>query len=136
MHFSLISITQSVLDIPSIESVTVSTKDGEITVGPNHEPLISALKPGVLIVRHEGKEERFAIGGGVLETDGGKLTILSDMVAGASAIDLAEIEKKHAQLHDELEAYKQNHETIDMETLVEMEQEYLKESAKMQLLGK
>ena len=133
MRFSLISISQNVLSLESIENVTVPTKDGEITVGPHHEPLISALKPGVLIVRHDGTEERFAIGGGVLETNGESCNILSDMVAGASSIDLNEIEKRHVALHTEMEAYRANNETVDMETLVEMEQEYLREAAKIQL---
>lgn len=62
MHFTLVSISRKVLDLPIIEWVTIPTRDGEITVLPNHEPLITALTPGVLIVRTDGKENSYAIG--------------------------------------------------------------------------
>jgi F0F1-type ATP synthase epsilon subunit len=51
MKFSLISIKKKILDTEKIESVSVPTKDGTITILPNHEPLISALKPGILMVK-------------------------------------------------------------------------------------
>ena len=55
MHFTLVSISRKALDFPSIEYVTIPTRGGEITILPNHEALITALSPGVLIVRVDGK---------------------------------------------------------------------------------
>ena len=62
MQFTLVSITRKALDLPDIESVTIPTRDGEITVLPNHELLITALVPGVLVVRSDGKNIPYAIG--------------------------------------------------------------------------
>lgn len=62
MHLTLVSIVRKVLDLPAIESVTIPTRDGEITILPNHEPLITALVPGILIVRADGSDSSYAIG--------------------------------------------------------------------------
>lgn len=62
MHLTLISISRKVLDLPSIESITIPTRDGEITVLPSHEPLITALVPGILVVSENGNTTSYAIG--------------------------------------------------------------------------
>lgn len=53
MSFTLTSITGNALKTDGFEKLTVSTLDGIITVLPGHEPLISALHPGVLSVWFE-----------------------------------------------------------------------------------
>ncbi len=62
MHFTLVSIIKKVLDLPAIEWITIPTRNGEITVYPNHEALITALIPGILIVRTNGINTPYAIG--------------------------------------------------------------------------
>lgn len=62
MQFTLVSIARKAFDLPVVESVTIPTLDGEITILPNHEPLITALVPGVLVVHALGKETFYAIG--------------------------------------------------------------------------
>ena len=63
MKFTLTSITGIALTTDALESLTVPTLDGVITVLPGHMALITALKPGILEVHYEGKITRFAIGG-------------------------------------------------------------------------
>jgi len=48
-------------------SVTLPGVNGEMTVLKNHEPLITTLKAGTIVVRTEGNEKTFAIESGVLE---------------------------------------------------------------------
>ncbi|MFB0965701.1 MAG: ATP synthase F1 subunit epsilon, partial [Patescibacteria group bacterium] len=97
MRFSLISIAKKVLET-EIASVTLPTKTGTITVLPKHEPLVAALTPGVLSVTVEGKVQSFAIGGGVLETDGENVSVLADRVEECASIDteVANQRKKEA----------------------------------------
>ncbi len=97
MRFSLISITKKVLVSEETESVTLPTKNGIITVLPRHEPLVSALNPGVLSVTYGGKTERFAVGRGVFETDGENVTVLADMVESGENSDAEEAEKRKAE---------------------------------------
>ncbi|EKD30182.1 MAG: F0F1 ATP synthase subunit epsilon [uncultured bacterium (gcode 4)] len=133
MHLTLVSISRKVLDLPSIEWVTIPTRDGEITVLPNHEPLITALTPGILIVRTDGKESSYAIGGGVAEITANSVTITADMVEDGENLDIEAIRAKKEEARTLLGEYKSKGDVTDMETYIELEQQFLKESAKEQL---
>ncbi len=61
-----------------VDSVTIPTKSGEITVLPEHEDLIAQLGSGELVYRKGGKETLIAITGGVLEINGENLTLLAE----------------------------------------------------------
>ena len=50
-----------------VDSVTLPTTSGEITVLPNHAGLISELKSGTIYARTGGTEQAFPIVGGFLE---------------------------------------------------------------------
>lgn len=131
MRFSLISITKKVLEA-DVTSVTLPTKTGTITVLPKHEPLVAALNPGVLSVTVEGKVQSFAIGGGVLETDGENVSVLADMVeAGASIDSEAAIQRKNEAARLLKEARDAG--STDMESLIALEEEYMKEEARVKL---
>jgi F0F1-type ATP synthase epsilon subunit len=62
MKFILVSIKEKVLDLPKIEWLTIPTQGGEITILPNHEPLITSLVPGILIVHSNEMHTSYAIG--------------------------------------------------------------------------
>lgn len=60
-----------------VDSVTLPTTSGVITVLPNHTPLISALGLGVVRAKAGGKEFPFEIQGGFMEvTPDSRLTVL------------------------------------------------------------
>ncbi|PIQ68839.1 MAG: hypothetical protein COV91_02070 [Candidatus Taylorbacteria bacterium CG11_big_fil_rev_8_21_14_0_20_46_11] len=60
-----------------VDSVTLPTVTGEITVLPKHAPLISHLTQGKIRTRFEGKDTTFDIAGGFMEVDAdSRLTIL------------------------------------------------------------
>ncbi len=62
-----------------VDSVTLPTKAGEITVLPNHVPLISHLAKGTIRARFEGQQKPFEIDGGFMEvTPDSRLTVLLD----------------------------------------------------------
>ena len=59
------------------------TKSGEITVLPNHRPLLTSLKPGVIrIIDKDSSEKFFEVHSGFLEVKKNKertfLTVLVD----------------------------------------------------------
>lgn len=133
MQFTLVSITRKVLDLPAIEWVTIPTRDGEITVLPSHEPLITALIPGILIIRADGKESSFALGGGVAEINALSVIITADMVEDGVNLDIDAIRTKKEEAQKLLEEYKNKGDAMDMDAYVELEQQFLKESAREQL---
>jgi F-type H+-transporting ATPase subunit epsilon len=62
-----------------VDSVTLPTKVGEITVLPHHVPLISHLSRGLIRAKVEGQQKSFDISGGFMEvTPDSRLTILLD----------------------------------------------------------
>lgn len=77
-----------------IRQVTVPTTSGEITVLPDHIPLISVLKPGVLeIVSGEKDLEIISVSGGFIEVLKDKIVILADTAERAAELDEARIEE-------------------------------------------
>jgi len=69
------------------DSVTVPTASGEAGILPNHAPLVSALKPGILSYTTHGKTERLAIAGGFLEVNHDKVSVLAGAAQSADEID-------------------------------------------------
>ena len=57
-------------------SITLKTTDGEITVLPNHEPIVANLVPGAITVRTKEGPQNFEIDGGVLEVSNNQVTVL------------------------------------------------------------
>ena len=80
MNLKLVTLGGVKLDEP-VYSVTIPTIDGEISVLPSHEPLVTVAKDGVITVRRNKEtqeEEFFAISGGVVKIDHSSVQILVD----------------------------------------------------------
>ncbi len=73
-----------------VDFVTVTTASGEASILPNHAPLISALKPGILTYSLKGAATRLAVRGGFVEVKSDKVAVLADSAEAAEDIDLAE----------------------------------------------
>ena len=70
--------------------VFAPASQGEIGVAPRHAPLLSLLKPGEVRVRTpDGQEHFFFVGGGAIEVQPKKVTVLADTALRAKDIDEA-----------------------------------------------
>src|SRR5450631_2752185 len=70
--------------------VFLPASEGEIGVTPRHAPLLTLLKPGEVRVQPpEGDEQLFYVGGGALEIQPNKVTVLADTAARAKDLDEA-----------------------------------------------
>lgn len=77
----------------SVDSVTLPTMMGEITILPNHIPLVSALIPGAVMVRQKGEEKFLAVSGGFIEVrSGSEVVVLADTAERAEELVVADIE--------------------------------------------
>lgn len=72
--------------------VVVPGMAGEMGILPNHAPLLSTLKFGILKVRYKGEEEIFTIAGGVIEVQPDLITVLADRAENVGEIDVARAE--------------------------------------------
>ena len=77
---------------------------GEMGVLPNHAPLLSTLKFGILKVRYQGKEEVFTVAGGVVEVQPDIVTVLADAAENVEEIDVARAEASRRRAEEYLKA--------------------------------
>jgi len=78
---------------------TLPTPDGQITILPNHMPLISLLSPGEIVLKIDGKEHILVTEGGIAEIANNTVKILADTAEDINSLDQLKIEeaKKHAE---------------------------------------
>jgi len=61
---------------------------GELGIAPRHAPLLTLLKPGeVRVQTADGTEQHFFVGGGALEVQPNKVTVLADTALRAKDLD-------------------------------------------------
>jgi F-type H+-transporting ATPase subunit epsilon len=82
-----------------VDTVIAPGSQGELGILPGHAPLLTALKPGMLTVRHGGEEVAMFVNGGFLEVMQDKVVVLADVAERAEEIDVAKAEeaKRHAE---------------------------------------
>lgn len=86
LHLKVITPRKIVID-KQVNSVSVPTADGEITILPHHAHLFSLLIEGIVKIRIDNNEDALAIGGGYLETNGETVTVLVSKAYGQDEID-------------------------------------------------
>ena len=72
---------------------------GEMGILPHHAPVLTTLKYGVVKVRSAGKEQIFAVAGGVAEVQPDIVTVLADAAENVEEIDVvrAQFARKRAE---------------------------------------
>ncbi len=81
------------------DMIIVPGIQGEMGILPNHAPLLSTLKFGILKVRYKGQEIIFTISGGVIEVQPDLVTVMADAAENVQEIDIsrAEAAKRRAE---------------------------------------
>lgn len=72
----------------AVDEVVLPGLTGELGVLPDHEPLITQLKTGVLTYRQGGAQQKLHISGGFAEVLGDKVSVLSDIAEKPEDIDV------------------------------------------------
>lgn len=98
LNLEIVTPEKRVLDT-TVDSVTIPTASGEVGILPNHAPLISSLKPGILSYSKGGSTDKMVIAGGFIEVGVNKVTILADVAETADEIDsdAAKLEQAEAE---------------------------------------
>jgi len=101
-----------------VEQVTFPTTEGELTVLPEHVPLIASLASGDVVAVANGEHIPVAIVGGFVEVKQENkettVAILADFAEPVSALSDALIEKAKARA-EELRKQMENKEVVDFE---------------------
>ena len=82
-----------------VDIVILPGASGEMGILPHHAPVLTILKYGVIKIRKDGKEELFAVAGGMAEVQPDIVTILADAAENVEDIDItrAQAAKKRAE---------------------------------------
>lgn len=77
-----------------VDSVTVPTTSGEVTILKNHIPLVSKIQAGEIRTKIGSEEHLLAVSTGFLEVrPGNEVVILADTAERADELDLKKIEE-------------------------------------------
>lgn len=75
---------------------------GEMGILPNHSPVLSVLKFGVIRVRSQGEDQYFAVAGGVAEVQPDQVTVLADAAENVEEIDVRRAEEARRRAEEAL----------------------------------
>lgn len=115
----------------TVDAVTVPTANGEVGILPNHAPLISTLKPGILSYSRGGAQEKLVVSGGFVEVNTDKVSVLADVAETAEDIDLDAARQEREATEKALGAWSGS------ESDFEIEKEKLERAqARLQLAGR
>jgi len=106
-----------------VDSVTLETVEGQITILPNHIPLVSQLKVGEAMVINNGKSESMAIAGGFVEVGNNRILILADRAERAEEIDILRAEEAHKRAEEKLAEFKNRDDVEYVNLAAQLEKE-------------
>ncbi|OQA03153.1 MAG: ATP synthase epsilon chain [bacterium ADurb.Bin400] len=107
--------------------VILPTPDGQIAVLANHEPVISVLSPGEIIVKQGNKEHFLATEGGIVEIANNLVKVLADTAEDVDSLDELKIEEAKKAAQQRLADVRNDEEYA--ETLAQLEKQIAKISA-------
>jgi F-type H+-transporting ATPase subunit epsilon len=83
--------------------VFAPASQGDLGIAPRHAPLLTLLKPGEVTVQTpEGERHHFFVGGGALEVQPNKVTVLADTAIRAKDLDEAAAMQAKQRVEDAL----------------------------------
>ena len=119
-----IATPERVLLKEQVLQATVPTASGEVTILPEHIPLVSILKPGVIDIRLlNGETVLMSVSGGFLEVLKNKIVILADTAERAEELDEERIKEARAKAEEmhQSEQFKDDVEFADLAVRLEKE---------------
>jgi len=87
----------------NVDIVILPGEQGQMGILPNHAPLLTTLKFGILTVRVAGREEHFTVAGGIAEVQPEIVTVMADAAENVMEIDVARAESARQRAQDILE---------------------------------
>jgi len=130
LHFEIIT-PERVVYKDEADQITLPTAEGEITILPNHIPLVAVLRPGEIVAKKGGGEVAMSCSGGFIEVTPKKVVVLADTAEKAEELVEEEILKARERAQKILE---EKH--IDTEKFTEATAAMERELARLKVLRK
>jgi F-type H+-transporting ATPase subunit epsilon len=106
LHFELVSPAR-LLFSGDVASVIIPGTEGEMTILPQHAPVLSTLRPGIVTVAKDGgTQEKIFVRGGFAEVNAKGLTVLAETAIPMSELDASAMSAQIKTAEDEVTAAK------------------------------
>jgi F-type H+-transporting ATPase subunit epsilon len=110
-HFDLVS-PEKLLFSGDVSQVDLPGTEGDMGVLAQHAPLVTTLRPGILVIYDEGGPQRVVVNGGFAEVGPAGLTVLADMAVPVDEFDVemlaGTIKDTEEDVADEKDAWKRD----------------------------
>ena len=87
--FDLVSPERRLAEVDATE-VQIPGADGDMTAMPDHAPVITTLRPGIVTVTHAGGSDDYFVSGGFAEITGSGVSVLAER-----AMPKGEVTREH-----------------------------------------
>jgi F-type H+-transporting ATPase subunit epsilon len=87
-HFDLVS-PEKLLYAGEVEQVDVPGSEGDFGVLAGHAPLVTTLRPGIIVIHGSDGDSRIVVNGGFAEIGASGLTVLAEMAVPFDDFDPA-----------------------------------------------
>ena len=104
LHFELVSPAK-LLFSGEVTSVTLPGTEGDMGIFAGHAPVLSTLRPGVVVVSKDGgTTEKIFVRGGFAEVNAKGLTILAETAIAMTDLDASALSAQIKSAEDEVAA--------------------------------
>jgi F-type H+-transporting ATPase subunit epsilon len=86
-----------------VDMVIAPGSEGDLGILPNHEPLMTMLNPGEMVVRQGDEEFSLAISGGFLEIRPDRIIVLADSAERDYEIDMERAEEARRRARERID---------------------------------
>jgi F-type H+-transporting ATPase subunit epsilon len=88
LHLEFVS-PERVLFSGDVDQVDLPGAEGDMGILPDHAPLVTALRPGIVTIFSGGKREPIVVFGGIAEVSPAGLSVLADKATPREDFDMA-----------------------------------------------
>lgn len=119
LHFELVSPDRLLMDVEA-EGVVVPGGEGDFMVLPNHAPMLSTIRPGVVEVNEVGKSEatKLYIKAGFAEVSEKGLVVLAEEAIDIAELSKVDVEQKLKNAQEDLEDAQNDEESRNAEEAI------------------
>lgn len=104
-HLQIVTPDKLFMD-EQVESLTVRTTEGELTILKDHIDFVSNLKIHVAAIKQNGKTRTAAIAGGIIQNDKGKTTVIAMAAEWSETIDIERAKRAKEESEKKIQMYK------------------------------
>ena len=105
LAISIVTPEKIIYEEQGIDSISLPTTQGEITILPKHIPLIAKVTPGEIVIRKYSKETSLVTTQGFLKLDSdGSASILADYAIRSEEVEIAKVLEAKKKAEESMKA--------------------------------